>query len=100
MNEFQNSWTFSGEIFYLKELEGEFAVSIKLRGQSKRMGSMSAQIAELSCIAQKDFFDRFKEAGLGMYKSATLSGHIEYWQSTIHGKPARKMMLIADSIIP
>lgn len=57
-----NEWTFSGGIFYYKELdEGEFALSLKLRGVSKRVSAMSVQVTEISCLAEKPLLDELKQ---------------------------------------
>jgi hypothetical protein len=94
-----NEWTFSGEIFYLKELEGEFAISLKLRGTSRRKNAMTEQIAEVSCLGDKDFYAIFKEHGLKLYSKAALSGHMETWIQKAHGKTPTKTMLIADNVV-
>ena len=39
-----NEWTVSGEVFYLKDLEGEFAASMQLRGVAKRDGVFSSSV--------------------------------------------------------
>lgn len=33
-----NKWSVSGTVFYLKEMEGEFACSLKISGTAKRPG--------------------------------------------------------------
>lgn len=93
-----NKWTFSGKIIYIKELEGEFFISLKLSGTSKRKNAFSEQIAKISCLGDKDFFNEFKAGMYKLYETITISGHIEYWESNSKGKPVSKIMLIADSI--
>ena len=90
-----NTWTFNGEIFYLKELEGEFAASLKLRGTYQRKNAISVQVAEVSCLMQKETYDRFKHSGYRTYDTITLSGHIESWVT----KNSTKLMLIAEDIL-
>lgn len=94
-----NVWTFTGEIFYLKELEGEFSASLKLRGTAQRDGAFSMQIAEISCLLQSKIWTQLKEQQIKQYDTVTLSGHLESWNQNSHGKPVRKIMLIADSLV-
>lgn len=94
-----NEWTFSGEIVNLKELDGEFAASVKLRGLSQRVGAASAQVAEIVCLAEKDLFAELKRTNVKVYDKITLSGHLEQWLLNSKGKPVNKTMLIADFVI-
>ena len=98
MNKQFNDWTFTGEIFYLKELEGEFAASLKLRGVAQRKGAVSTQIAEIPCLVQSALWEQIKKKQIKQYDTITLSGHLESWNQNSHGKPVRKIMLIADYI--
>ena len=90
-----NDWHFSGEIFYMKPLDGEFSGSLKVRGLSKRDGAMSAQLCELSCLVQKRLWDQIREAGIDVYTNVALSGHLETWTNE---KKNTKTMFIADSV--
>lgn len=92
-----NGWTFTGEIFYLKRLEGEFSISLKLRGSSRRKNAISEQVAEIACLGDDAFFDQFSKKGLKLYDSATISGHMESWMQ--NGKASLKVMLIADDVV-
>lgn len=93
-----NEWTVSGEVFYLKELNGEFSGSLKIRGNSTREGAFSSQILEFPCLLQERVWQEAKKKGLALYKKVTLSGHIESWQKT-NSQDARRIMFIADYII-
>ena len=90
-----NDWHFTGEIFYLKPYEGEFAVSIKVRGTSSRLGAMSTQICEISCFGQEEVFRKMQADGIDVYTNAAITGHIETWTDR-KGNP--KTMLILDSV--
>lgn len=94
-NQAMNEFHFSGEIFYLKPMDGEFTVSIRVRGLSSRAGAMSTQICELSCLGQHPVFDSMKQAGIDVYSKVELSGHMETWTDK-KGNP--KTMLILDSV--
>ena len=73
-----NEWSFSGEVYYLKELEKDYGASIKIRGTAPRGDSVaSSQIAELSCLLTKDAYEQAKKRGLSLYKKVAVSGHIE-----------------------
>ena len=91
-----NEWTVTGEIFYLKELEGEFAASFKLRGTSTREGAYSTQILEFPCLMQKKVWEEAKKQGVAQYKKVTFSGHIESW---LHRGDMRRIMFIVDYVI-
>lgn len=90
-----NEWTFSGEIFYLKELSGEFSASLKLRGMAKRLDAMSSQITELPVLVGNTIYKALSEKGKKLYSQATLSGHIETW----FDEKKSKIMFVADKII-
>lgn len=93
-----NQWKISGEVFYLKELQGEFAASLKVRGEASRFGTPS-QIMEFSCLMLKDAYEDAKRKGLRVYHSADLSGHVESWYVG-HGDRPRKLKVyfIADKV--
>lgn len=90
-----NGSTFSGEIFYLKELEGEFSVSLKLTGFSKRANAMSSHIVEVSCVGGKELYEEMRRQQIGMYCNATVSGYIEMWPSK---RDRHRLIFIAESI--
>lgn len=91
-----NEWTVSGEVFYLKELSGEFACSIQIRGVAKRNGVFSSNIMEMKCLLQKSVYEIAKKKGLRLYCNATISGHLETWT---YGNNKKKVMFIADDVI-
>lgn len=91
----RNEWTFSGEVFYIKDLDNcEFAVSLKLRGVSQRPESMSTQIVELSCLGDKNFKSELNKFDLKSHSNLVVSGHIETWFN--NGR--QKNMFIADYV--
>lgn len=90
-----NEWRFSGELFYKKPLDGEFAGSLKIRGLSKREGAMSAQLCELSCLVQQKLWEQIQSAGIDIYTNVSASGHLETWTNE---KKNTKTMFIADSV--
>lgn len=92
-----NQWKVSGEVFYLKELQGEFAASLKIRGESARFGS-SGQILELSCLMTKNAYEEAKRKGLRVYHDVDLSGHVESWYVGREGKRKMKVYFIADNV--
>lgn len=95
-----NEWTVSGEVYYLKELEGEFSASAKIRGTASRQdGVYSSQILELPFLMQRKVYDEAKKKGLKVYRTATFSGHLETWHKTKNGKPCDKVMFVADYIL-
>lgn len=94
-----NEWTVSGEVIYLKDLQGEFSASVKLRGVSKREGAFSSQVLEFPCLMQDKLYEKAKKKGLGLYKNATLSGHLESWQKNKNGKDVRKVMFVVDYVL-
>lgn len=91
-----NEWTVSGEIFYLKELDGEFAASAMIRGTAKRQDVFSSNIMEMKCLMQKNVYNIGKRKGLKLYCNATLSGHLETWS---YGNNKKKVMFITDDVI-
>lgn len=94
-NSIVNNWTFFGEIFYLKELQGEFAGSLRIRGTAQRKGSQSSQIVEMGCLMQEPLYKELVERGYKVYSKICLSGHLESWFKG----GAVKTMFIADEII-
>lgn len=92
-----NEWTVSGEVFYIKDLQGEFAASLRIRGVAKREGLFSSQILEFPCLMQKSVYEDAKKKGLFKFKQVTLSGHLESWKNSTSKNP--KVMFIADYVI-
>ena len=74
-----NQWKISGEVFYLKELQGEFAASVRIRGVSKRPNEQASKILEVLCLMTPTVYDEAMRLGLRKYHDATLSGHVESW---------------------
>lgn len=91
----RNEWIFSGEIFYLKELTGEFAASLKIRGTAKRQDAMSSQITELSVLVGSRIYEEMTAKGIKIYTQATLAGHMETWAD----EKKSKTMFVVDEII-
>lgn len=87
-----NEWSFSGEVFYLKELERDYGASVKIRGVSE--GGFG-RICELSCLIGQDAYKDAMKKGIGQYKKVALSGHMETFIK--NDKP--KTMFIADYIL-
>lgn len=94
-----NEWTVSGTVFYLKELDGEFRASIKIRGEAQRPNLYSSQILEFGCLLSDNVYKDALKKGLTLYKSASFSGHLETWAKTIHGKDKPKVMFVADKVL-
>jgi len=94
-----NEWTVSGEIFYIKELKGEFAISLKIRGEAKRQEIYTSQVLEFSCLIPRNMYEEAKKKNLKLYKNVSLSGHLETWKKTINGKDKNKIMFIVDYIL-
>lgn len=100
MDKFYNEWTFTGDIFYWKELDaGDFTLSLKLRGRACRVGTISGQIAEISCLVDNDLHQLLLDRKIKQYDTVTLQGHIEQWLTSKHGRPLNKIMLIADYLV-
>lgn len=91
-----NEWTVSGKVFYLKELKGEFAASVMIRGTAKREEVFSSNVMEMKCIMQEKVYEIGKKKGLRLYCNATLSGHLETWA---YSNNKEKVMFIADDVI-
>ena len=95
-----NEWTCSGRVVYLKELEGDYALSVRLQGEANRAdGVYKSGRLEFGCILKGDVYEEAKKKGLKMGKTVCFSGHIETWDKTVHGKPANKVMFIADYVL-
>lgn len=94
MDDYNNYWKFSGEIFYLREQQGEFGASMKLRGIAQRKDAQSTQITEITCLMLKPLYDELLKQGYKVYSKICLSGHIESWIKN----DKMKVMLIADNI--
>ena len=94
MQDFINTWSFSGELFYIKELDGEFAASVKVRGISRRKDAMSTQIAEMTCLMETMVYDTLIEKKIDLYQKIVVTGHIETWVT----EKKTKVLYIADNI--
>lgn len=94
-----NEWSVSGEVFYLKELEGEFAASVKVRGIAKREAGLTSQILEFPCLIERKVYEDAKSRGFSLYKDVNLSGHIESWARENDRKGNMKIMFIADYVM-
>lgn len=94
-----NEWSFSGEVFYLKELDKDYGASLKIRGTSPRGDSLnSAQIVEITCLLTKDCYKQAKEKGLALYRKVAVSGHIETFVKDADFNKV-KNMFIAEYIL-
>ena len=93
-----NEWSFTGEIFYLKELNGEFKASVRMRGSASRLdATYTSNLCEIGCLLTSKAYDEAKEKNIGMYKTMTVSGHIESWANGTSKNP--KVMFIADYVM-
>lgn len=86
-----NEWKVSGEIFYLKELEGEFGASVKMRSTAKRQGAYSSSILEFACLIPHEVFSGMN---IKMYDKVVFSGHLESWN---RGKGVKNYFIV-DSV--
>lgn len=91
-----NKWVVSGEIYSIRELEGEFAASVKIRGEAKRPNVYSSQILELLCLLTPKVYKDAKIKGLALYKTMKITGHLETWKRTVNNKIRQKVMFVAD----
>ena len=92
-----NEWNVTGRIFYLKELKGEFAASVKIEGIAKREdGSFSSQILEVGCLLQRRVWTESQKLGIKVNSKVKLSGHLETWKTS---SKSGKVMFIADDIL-
>lgn len=96
MNFNQNEWNMSGYVFYLKELEGEFACSLKISGVAKRPNVYSSNKLEFPCLMTPEVYDEAKRKGLRKRVNVSLSGHLESWCNSTSSNP--KVYFIADKI--
>ena len=94
-----NEWSVSGEIIYLKEVDGDFAASVTIRGTATREGSFSTQILELNCLLQKKVYEEAKKKGFEKYKEVTLSGHLESWVMKNDTKGKTRVRFIVDYVM-
>ncbi len=92
----QNEWKVSGYVFYLKELQGEFACSIMISGVAKRPNVYSSNKLELPCLMTPEVYDEAKRKGLRKKVEVTLSGHLESWCNSTSSNP--KVYFIADKV--
>lgn len=92
-----NEWSFSGEIFYLKELEKDYGASLKIRGTATRKdNSFRSDICELGCLVTRDAWNEAKKKGVKVYKNIAVSGHLETF---IKNDGNSKIMFIAEYIM-
>ena len=95
-----NEWTVTGEVFYLKKLEGEFSASVKVRGVAKREDVYSSQMLEIGCLLSDRVYREGVRKGLKLHGYCTLSGHLESWVKTKpNGTTNSKVMFIADYVL-
>lgn len=92
-----NEWTVTGKVFYLKDLQGEFAASLKIKGVAKREQIFATNILEFPCLMQKEVYEDAKKKGMRMHKEVTLSGHLESWANGTSKNP--KIMFVADYVL-
>lgn len=91
-----NKWIVSGEVYSIRELGGEFAASVKIRGEAKRPDVYSSQILEILCLLTPRVYDDAKKRGLELYKTMKISGHLETWKRFVNNKTRQKVMFVAD----
>ena len=97
MNEFEtNEWKVTGTVFYLKELQGEFACSIKISGVAKRPNLYSSSKLEFPCLMTEEVYEEAKRKGLKTRMNCKLIGHLESWCNRSSSNP--KVYFIADKI--
>lgn len=95
-----NEWTYTGKVFYMREITGVYSASVKMTGESKRAdGLYKSDPLQFGCIMRSNVFEEAKRKGLKIGKTVTFSGHLEIWDKTIHGKPANKVMFISDYVL-
>lgn len=99
MNLSINKWSVSGTVFYLKEMEGEFACSLKISGTAKRPGVYSSSKLEMPCLMLPEAYNQAKRKGLDLskYQNVSLSGHLESWCNRSSSMP--KVYFICDEVI-
>ena len=92
-----NKWEVSGEVFYLRELQGEFACSIKVVGVAQRPGVYSSSKLELPCLMTQNVYNEARRKGFGkLYQAVKLVGHLESWCNRSSSSP--KVYFIADNV--
>ena len=98
MDFYHNEWKVSGDVFYLKELKGEFACSLIINGIAKRPELFSSSKLELPCLMTPAVYEEAKRRGLGYKKHQTISltGHLESWCNRSSSHP--KVYFIVDKI--
>ncbi len=95
-----NEWTYTGKVSYMREITGEYCASVKMTGDVKRSdGLYKSDELQIGCVMKADVYEEAKRKGMRIGKSVTFSGHLEIWDKTIHGKPANKLMLVADYVL-
>jgi hypothetical protein len=94
-----NEWTVSGTVFYIRELDGEFKASVKVRGEAQRPNLYSTQILEFGCLLPDNVYKDALKKGLALHKDVNFSGHLETWTRTINGKGKSKVMFVADYVL-
>ena len=92
----KNSWEVTGTVFYLKELQGEFACSLKISGIAKRPNLYSSSKLELPCLMTSEVYEEAKRLGLKTRMHCKLSGHLESWCNRSSSNP--KVYFVADKI--
>jgi len=93
-----NEWTFTGEVFYLKELKGEFGASLRIKGVASRLdATFSSNLCEMGCLLTNEAYEQAKKKHIDMYKNVTVSGHLESWANGTSKNP--KVMFIADYVM-
>lgn len=55
-----NTWTFTGRVFYLKEMEGDYSCSIKMKGSTNE-GTFKKDIVEFGCLLPKEVWNAAKK---------------------------------------
>lgn len=93
-----NKWTVSGEIVGLKELDGEFGASVRIKGVAKRPELYSSQILEFLCLMTPKVYAAARKKGFTLYKRASVSGHLETWKRETESRMKQKVMFIADYV--
>ena len=93
-----NEWKVSGEVFYLKELQGEFSASLRIRGIAKRPDVFSSNVLEFPCLMTERVYDEAKRKGMKQYMNVVLSGHLESWDKSKNQKRQMKVYFIADKV--
>ena len=54
-------------IHYLKELKGEFACSVRVKGKAKRDDLYTSQILDFGCLMQPQVYEEAKKKGVKLY---------------------------------